>query len=270
MSNNKSFSVGVQSLTEINAPRECAVILRRICQLSLTRITHQVSRAFDLNYYRKKTMKIKTQKHGFTLVELIVVLTILVILASLLIPSLTGYIRKAKEKAIITEVTDVWKASQAALSECYAVYPESFTNPDPIKPPCRFATDIDGKRISNLGRITNAALNAVQINPNDQTEVNTSSRRITRQVLSYLDSADKSNARYLFTVPSGKSTWNTTFRDYFGRNPSSNAVLLQIFHTTDGKVIAINFGKDGYMVTIIPGKETTCVYNGKSLKSIGG
>ena len=27
----------------------CAVILRRICQLSLTRITNQVSRAFDLN-----------------------------------------------------------------------------------------------------------------------------------------------------------------------------------------------------------------------------
>lgn len=50
----------------------------------------------------------------------------------------------------------------------------------------------------------------------------------------------------------------------------SNAVLLQIFHTTDGKVVAINFGKDGYMVTIVPGKETTCVYNGKSLKSIGG
>ena len=50
VSNNKSFSVGVQSPTEINAPRGCAVILRRICQLSLTRITHQVSRAFDLNY----------------------------------------------------------------------------------------------------------------------------------------------------------------------------------------------------------------------------
>ena len=49
VSNNKSFSVGVQFPTEINAPRECAVILRRICQLSLTRITHQVSPAFDLN-----------------------------------------------------------------------------------------------------------------------------------------------------------------------------------------------------------------------------
>jgi hypothetical protein len=30
------------------------VILRRICQLSLTRITHQVSRAFDLNFMGMK------------------------------------------------------------------------------------------------------------------------------------------------------------------------------------------------------------------------
>ena len=50
VSSNKYFSVGVQSPTEINAPRGCAVILKRRCQLALTRITHQVSRAFDLNH----------------------------------------------------------------------------------------------------------------------------------------------------------------------------------------------------------------------------
>ncbi len=44
VSNSKSFSVEALSPTEINAPRGCAVILRRICQISLTRITHQVSR----------------------------------------------------------------------------------------------------------------------------------------------------------------------------------------------------------------------------------
>ena len=50
VSSNKYFSVEVQSPTEINAPRGCAVILKRRCQLALTRITHQVSRAFDLNH----------------------------------------------------------------------------------------------------------------------------------------------------------------------------------------------------------------------------
>ena len=47
-SNSKFVSVGVQSPTEINAPRGCAVILQRMCQLTLTRITRQVSRLLDL------------------------------------------------------------------------------------------------------------------------------------------------------------------------------------------------------------------------------
>ena len=49
MSNSKLVLVGVQSPTEINAPRGCTVILQRICQLTLTRITRQVSRLLDLN-----------------------------------------------------------------------------------------------------------------------------------------------------------------------------------------------------------------------------
>ena len=43
------------------------------------------------------------KKKGFTLVELIVVLVILAILAALLVPALTGYIDKAKEKKVIAE-----------------------------------------------------------------------------------------------------------------------------------------------------------------------
>lgn len=66
-------------------------------------------------------------KKGFTLVELIVVLVILAILAALLIPALTGYIDKAKEKQIIAETRQIVMASQTLLDEAYAKIKKSDT-----------------------------------------------------------------------------------------------------------------------------------------------
>lgn len=62
--------------------------------------------------------KVKSKK-GFTLVELIVVLVILAILAALLVPALTGYIDKAKEKKIVAETRMVVMAVQTVASEAY-------------------------------------------------------------------------------------------------------------------------------------------------------
>ncbi len=62
----------------------------------------------------------KDNKKGFTLVELIVVLVILAILAALLIPALTGYIDKAKEKQIIAETRACVMAAQTLVDEEYA------------------------------------------------------------------------------------------------------------------------------------------------------
>lgn len=59
-------------------------------------------------------------KGGFTLVELIVVLVILAILAALLIPALTGYIDKAKEKAVLAETRSAVMAAQTLADEAYA------------------------------------------------------------------------------------------------------------------------------------------------------
>ena len=54
----------------------------------------------EKNLEENKVFKKLKDKKGFTLVELIVVLVILAILAALLVPSLTGYIDKAKEEQL--------------------------------------------------------------------------------------------------------------------------------------------------------------------------
>lgn len=64
--------------------------------------------------------KLKENKKGFTLVELIVVLVILAILAALLIPALTGYIDKAKDKSITAETRQAVMAAQTLVDEKYA------------------------------------------------------------------------------------------------------------------------------------------------------
>ena len=63
--------------------------------------------------------KMKNNKKGFTLVELIVVLVILAILAALIIPALTGYIDKAKRKSIIAETRQAVMAAQTLADEKY-------------------------------------------------------------------------------------------------------------------------------------------------------
>ena len=64
--------------------------------------------------------KRRSRKGGFTLVELIVVLVILAILAALLIPALTGYIDRAKEKNVIAETRQCVMAAQTLYGESYA------------------------------------------------------------------------------------------------------------------------------------------------------
>lgn len=71
-----------------------------------------------MNDNRKKGRK---ALKGFTLVEIIVVLVILAILAAAMIPALTGYIDKAKEKTLVTEARNAVTAAQTLASEAYGL-----------------------------------------------------------------------------------------------------------------------------------------------------
>ncbi|MBO6205585.1 MAG: type II secretion system protein [Lachnospiraceae bacterium] len=62
----------------------------------------------------------KMNNKGFTLVELIVVLVILAILAAILVPTLMGYIDRAKKEKDFSTAQTVRVAYQSALAEAYA------------------------------------------------------------------------------------------------------------------------------------------------------
>lgn len=66
----------------------------------------------------------KNSKNGFTLVELLVVLVIMAVLAAAIIPSVMGFIDKAKENDAITEAESVKLAATAGLVEWYGTEPK--------------------------------------------------------------------------------------------------------------------------------------------------
>ena len=68
---------------------------------------------------KKNTLKALSKNKGFTLVELIVVLVILAILAAILVPTLLGYIDKARSEKDFATAQSVRVAVQAQIDELY-------------------------------------------------------------------------------------------------------------------------------------------------------
>ena len=109
-----------------------------------------------------KAFKKLKDKKGFTLVELIVVLVILAILAALLVPALTGYIDKAKEKSIIAETRQVVVAAQTLGDEVYAK--------NDVGSGVKFAAaagddvDVTFADVADLGEVTEGNIKAIEWN----------------------------------------------------------------------------------------------------------
>jgi len=59
--------------------------------------------------------KLKKNKKGFTMVELIVVLAVIAILAAIMIPRFTGFTKDAREKAVIAEARSIQTAVEALI-----------------------------------------------------------------------------------------------------------------------------------------------------------
>ncbi len=54
-------------------------------------------------------------------------------------------------------------------------------------------------------------------------------------------------------------------KNNFGSNVPGNAVFIQIFYDENCRILALNFGKEGYLVTMTEGQDPVCEKNGKVL-----
>lgn len=64
--------------------------------------------------------RLKKDKKGFTLVEMIVVIVIIGILLAILVPGMFKYIQKAKDKQIMVDARTAYLDIQMAAQELYA------------------------------------------------------------------------------------------------------------------------------------------------------
>lgn len=68
-----------------------------------------------------KKLQRKSNKKGFTLVEIIVVLVILAILAAVAVPSVLGYVNDAKDSKYIAEARSIYLVTQVEEAKAEAL-----------------------------------------------------------------------------------------------------------------------------------------------------
>ncbi|WP_252261631.1 type II secretion system protein [Gemmiger formicilis] len=158
-----------------------------------------------------KVFKKLTDKKGFTLVELIVVLVILAILAALLVPALTGYIDKARNKQIIAETRSAVMAAQTLVDEAYANTSKA------VEDTTTAATD---KVVVGDKDVTYEAI--AKLAELDQTKI--SGVMITKDgKLKQLIYKDGKTCYYSTSTPTGVGTAIETNGNYYVYNSASNA-----------------------------------------------
>ena len=120
-------------------------------------------------------MNLKKKKKGFTLIELMAVIAIIAILAAVLVPTVNGYIQRAKKTAIVTQartVVNAVEAYNATAAEPYivtlggddgiTVTPATAENPKVSELAKVIGEDLlDSKSIEKLGNMTLAVARAI-------------------------------------------------------------------------------------------------------------
>ena len=156
------------------------------------------------NFGGNKMFKKLKNKKGFTLVELIVVLVILAILAAMLIPALTGYIDKARNKQIIAETRSAVMAAQTLVDEAYSKSTKTVTATGDTADTTKVVVgseDVTYEAIATLGEINKDYIKGVKINEKGKIVelVYTSGKTCTYSPDTKVDAANDSEGSYYIT-----------------------------------------------------------------------
>ena len=165
-------------------------------------------------------------------------LVILAILAAIMVPSMTGWIEKAKEQKYIADARLVYTAAQSAISEQYGINPGFSAG-------LKFAERATDGSKGSFGRVSSNMLSVVQTG-GTTTEQQGIDKAIATQVLNYLDSSDKNTARYKFPRISGP-TQTETVSDYCASKKQPGVIIV---YDGTGTVRWVEFGYDDCLVHI--------------------
>lgn len=199
----------------------------------------------------------KQKNKGFSLVEVIVVLVILAILASILIPSLIGYIDRAKEKSMIAETRGIYMAAQTTISEQYAL------NPNYSKSLTMNAGSTGLKR----GRVSNYAISRAQrydnYNQVQNTDMGEVEFLIAKQVLAYLESEKSSSGKVYSFKSNSSNPLNQPSSKYTQKEPG-----IIVGFDENGKIDIVEFGYGNTIVAMGRDQNIEVRHNSKFTASI--
>lgn len=186
---------------------------------------------------RLMVTKAKKNNKGFTLVELIVVLVILATLAAILVPTLLGYIDRAKQQKGVRKMHDIQVATTSALVEYYGINKYKVTRTFSKKTYTVNGSDVVGHSISNW---TFSRLQKQDNSNNDCSDA------IAKLMLNYLES-NKNTKEKTYTF---KDYTDSAYDKTASEIAKAGAEGLIIIFSEDCKLLAIQYSDlDGFLYT---------------------
>ena len=183
---------------------------------------------------------IKNDK-GFSLIELIVVIAIMVILIAMLVPRVIGYMEAAKRTALKADAKQIYVATQAALIDAMV------QNPEVLNKSFNFTMPDGNGGTKKIGRVTNFAFAYSQNNNGigGAGDMTSAEKVIARNVLERLGWEDAKSARYPFKVqrnPVGRNV-----NDY---QKETGQPGFMVAYNIDGTLEFIEWGEGGYLIHV--------------------